>query len=495
MHECFQCAGARRLAAGLLSLVGFWGLCGAALAQSSPSLVPESSPTASTTQAPIADASSAPYVDGIAAVVNHQVITFSRLDEEVRSAQVQLSQQGIPAPDHETLRKQVLQRLIMQTLEAQEADRLNIRVTDAQIQQAVASIAQRNQLSIPQLRQALEQAGVPWEDYLRDLTEEVRTSQLRQQAVENLIHISEADVDAYLRSQAQRANALQVLQPAAAHDAPLGLAQILIAVPEGASAARVQTLREQAQAVLAQLRAGANFAGLAAAVSNAPDALSGGDLGVRPEDGWPDLFLNATQGLQPGQVSEIVQSGLGFHILLVTTRGATPTQAVRSPQPEEPQGPMLVTQTHARHILIKTSAVVSDEQARTRLEQLAQRMEHGGETFESLARRYSQDASAPQGGDLGWLSPGETVPPFEQAMDKLSDGQISEPVQSPFGWHLIQVLERRTRDMEDEYRRVQARQTLFQRRADPAYEEWLNRLREQAYIDNRLEPQPNRLRR
>jgi len=479
MSEYFKPPSARSVAVGLLSLASvLMGTWQAALAQPQESTTPE-----------------ATYVDGIAAVVNRQVITLSRVDEEARLAQSQLARQNIPAPDHDTLRKQVLQRLILEALEAQEADRLNIRATDAQVQQAVASIAQRNQLSVEQLREELARSGVPWEIYLQDLRQEIRTNQLRQQAVESLIHISEADVDAYLRSQAQAAP--QGLPQAAAPDATLGLAQILIAVPEGATPARVQTLHQQAEAVLARLRAGEDFAGLAAAVSNAPEALQGGDLGVRPADGWPELFLLATQGLQAGQFSDVIQSGNGFHILRVTTRSSAPTPAAAGAlqAPQTQPGPMLVTQTHARHILIKTSAVVSDEQARTRLEQLALRLEHGGEAFEDLARRYSQDASAPQGGDLGWLSPGETVPPFEQAMERLSDGQVSAPVQSPFGWHLIQVLARRTRDMEDEYRRVQARQVLFQRRADPAYDDWLNRLREQAYIDNRLEPQPNRLRR
>jgi len=478
MHERFTSAGAWYVAAGLLSLSGVLGAC-------SPSVAQPASPQA---------ASAAQYVDGIAAVVNHQVITLSRVDDDVRATQAQLAQQNIPVPDHDTLRKQVLQRLILLTLEEQEAQRLNIRVSDAQIQQALASIAQRNQMSVAQLREALAGTGLSWEDYLHNVAQEIRTNQLRQQAVESLVHITEADIDAYLRSQEQR-GATQGLQQAVAHDAVLGLAQILIAVPEGAPASRVQSLRALAQDVLARVRAGEDFAGVAAAVSNAPEALNGGDLGVRPEEGWPDLFLRATQGLQAGEVSDIVQSGNGFHILRVTMRQSAAQQTPARDTPELPQGPMLVTQTHARHILIKTSAVVSDEQARTRLEQLALRLEHGGETFEDLARRYSQDASAPQGGDLGWLSPGETVPPFERAMERLSDGQISEPVQSQFGWHLIQVLQRRTRDMANEYRRVQARQALFQRRADPAYDDWLNRLREQAYIDNRLEPQPNRLRR
>jgi len=238
MHERFKSAGARYAAVGLLSLSGLLGAYRPALAQ--PALPQE--------------ASAPRYVDGIAAVVNHQVITLSRVDDEVRSAQAQLAQQNIPAPDHDTLRKQVLQRLILHALEEQEAQRLNIRVSDAQLQQAVASIAQHNQMSVAQLREELARTGLSWEDYLHNVTQEIRTNQLRQQAVESLIHITEADVDAYLRSQGQR-GAAQVLQQPVAHDAVLGLAQILIAVPEGAPASRVQTLRQHAQTLDAQVKA------------------------------------------------------------------------------------------------------------------------------------------------------------------------------------------------------------------------------------------------
>lgn len=490
---------AKRLLASLLLTVFGVGLLPAAGAQPA---------RTARTPAPTPAAPATEYVDGIAAVVNRQVITNRQLEDEVRTIQAQLKRQDIAEPDHDTLRKQVLQRLILNTLEQQEADRLGIRMNEAQLQQAVVSIASRNNMSVEQLRKQIEASGVTWDDYLKGLAQEVRTDRLRQRAVDSMIHISEADVDAYLRNQARlrgQSGGQAGGQPqAGARQAPqedvLGLAQILVAVPESASASRVDELRRKAQDILARLRGGADFAAVAAASSDAPDALNGGVLGVRPTDGWPDLFLQATRGLQPGQVSDIVQSGNGFHILQVLTRGEPSPQAAgqdtaRAPQaPAELQGPMMVTQTHARHILIKTSKVVSDEQAEARLRQLLPRLANG-EPFDDLAKRYSQDGSAPQGGDLGWLSPGETVPPFEQAMNALSPGQISDPVQSPFGWHLIQVIDRRTRDMENEYRRMQARQILFQRRADSAYEDWLNQLRGQAFIDNRLDPQPQRQRR
>ena len=224
-------------------------------------------------------------------------------------------------------------------------------------------------------------------------------------------------------------------------------------------------------------------------------------MGVRPLDGWPDLFVKAVGNLQKGQVSALIQSGNGFHIIRCWTaapRGSGPhrprVRACPTPQPKsQPQrarpASMQVTQTRARHILIKTSTVMSDQLARQRLEQVRQRLVAGDAKFEDMARQYSQDSTAPQGGELGWLNPGETVPPFESAMNALQPGEISQPVQSPFGWHLIQVEERRQHDATDEMARMKARQILFERRAQPAFEDWLDQLRAQAYVDNRLEKQ------
>jgi len=437
------------------------------------------------------------FVDGIAAVVNKRVITLGQLNQEAQQAQAQLRQQNIAVPDADTLRRQVLQRMITDELIRQEAERLNIRITDAQLQQAVQTIAQRNRISVEQLRQEVEKSGVSWDDYLKNLRSEVRTDQLRQRTVDSNIFISDADVDAFLKNQSRQGlqGLSQGQQPApaqAAAPSTLHLAQILVAVPEGAASDQVRQLRQKAENILSRLRGGADFASLAASSSDAPEALQGGDLGERPAEGWPDLFLQATQNVQAGGISDIVQSGNGFHILKVVTRGQAQAQPSPGPQaqqePPGPQGPMMVTQTHARHILIKTSPAMSEARALERLRQLRQRIQMG-ESFEDLARRYSEDASAPQGGDLGWLNPGETVPAFERAMNALQPGQVSEPVQSQFGWHLIKVEERRSKDMEDEYRRMQARQTLFQRRAEPAFEDWLNQLHGQAYIDNRLDPQ------
>src|SRR5690606_16386694 len=222
---------------------------------------------------------------------------------------------------------------------------------------------------------------------------------------------------------------------------------------------------------------------VAAASSDGEEALRGGDMGVRPAAGWPDLFLQAVRELKPGQVSDIIQSGNGFHILTVVARegGAAPAQLGADGQP------MPVTQHRVRHILLETSAVLNDEQAHARLQAIRDRIVGGQVSFADMARQYSDDASAPQGGELGWVSPGETVPQFEEALTRLEPGQVSQPVRTPFGWHLLLVEERRVQDVSEENRRMQARQFLFQRKLEPAWMEWSSLVRSRAYVDNRLE--------
>lgn len=435
------------------------------------------------------------FVDGIAAVVNDEVITLRQVQAQVEPLIVQLQHQNVPMPDMDTMRRQVLQRMIMERLEDQEARALGIRVTDANVLEALQVIAQRNNFTEQQLRAEVERNGVRWEDYMLTLRQEIMQDQLRMRVVDSTINISDGDVDAFLRTEGkqQGIGALGGGGAAIAPASELALAQILLRVPEGASASEEQAIRQKAEQILQQLRNGADFAGLAVAQSEGQEALRGGVLGVRAPEEWPDLFVQATRSLSPGQVSELVRSGQGYHILTVLDQHGGAQNAeprLADAQSKLGEQSMMVTQTHARHILVKLSQVMDNEQAEQRIRQLQQRIQHG-EKFEDLAKRYSEDSTAPQGGDLGWLSPGETVPSFDQAMNKLQDGEVSEPVKSQFGWHLIQVIERRTRNMENEYRRGQARQILFQRRAEPAFEDWLSGVRGRAYIDNRLEKTSN----
>src|SRR5690625_1330508 len=423
-------------------------------------------------------------IDTIAAIVNSDVITMRTVNKELQSVKQELSAQDIPLPDDETLSKQILQRLITEKLLEQEADELGITISDDDVQRAVELIAQNNDLDEEGLRREIKAAGVGWDDYLASLRHDILVDQLRFRTVDELINISESEIDAYLASRGFEPTA-----PAASVDELIELSQIVVRVPEASSIGQERELRAKAESILSELQSGADFPTLAASFSDGSEALSGGHIGTRPLDGWPDVFIEAIQNLKTGEHSEIIKTGQGFHILMVTNRGVPePVARQRAPSSDvAADEPMVVTQTHARHILIKLSQVTSDEQARERLQQLRERMLHG-EDFSDLARSYSEDPSAPQGGDLGWLSPGETVPAFEQSMNALEINEISEPIRSPFGWHLIQVLDRRQKYMSDEMRRLQARQALFEQYAEPAFEDWLAQIHGQAYIENRVDP-------
>ncbi len=450
--------------------------------------------------------------DGIVAVVNKEVITRRELDARVRIAKRELAAQRVQAPPNSVIEVQILQRLITESLEQQEARRQRIQVTDAVLNNALETVAKRNNTTVAVMRRQIEAGGIPWTDYSAMIRREILIEQLRQKVVDSTIFVSDADVDAYLREQKARKEGNLPLsarptpppaprpqpKPQEVKPAIMGLAQILIQVPEGSSEENVKALRAKAQALLVRVRRGENFEAVAKEASNGPEASRGGDMGVRLVTDWPDLFTKGVAGVPDGRVSNIIQSPNGFHILKVIGRagGAPPPQP--KPQPQAipapgmpggpvPQGPMPVQQTQARHILIKTTAVVTDESARQRLEQIRQRIVQGGESFSDLAKRFSNDSSAPQGGALGWLNPGETVPPFERAMNGLKEGEVSVPVQSQFGWHLIVVDGRRTQDMANQFIRNQAREKIFQQRSSVAFEAWLQSVRSQSFIDNRLE--------
>ena len=458
-------------------------------------------------------ASSTQEADAIVAVVNKDVITRRELDLRIQQIKTDLTRQRAQLPTDEMLQSQLLQRLIIERLQVQEAKRLNIEVTDQVLKTALDSIAQRNNMSAAQLRSQIEGAGVPWADYNAMIRREVLVDRLRQRVVDSTILITDAEVDAFLREQkARQSGGLLSTAPAKVVTPPpppppkpkaapiqpavMGIAQILVRVPEDSSEDEVKVLRAKAQALLARLRKGESFEAVAKASSDGPEASRGGDMGGRLVKDWPDLFLKAVAGVGDGQISNIIQSGNGFHILKVLGRagGAPPPEPVAQPEPPKPgagvpavQGPMMVEQTRARHILIKTTAAVPSDVAKQKLDQVRERIVNGKESFSDLAKRFSNDSSAPQGGGLGWLNPGETVPPFEQAMKKLKIGEVSEPVQTSFGWHLIVVDERRTQDMAEQFQRNQVRQRLFAQRSEASFEAWLQSLRNQSYIDNRLE--------
>jgi peptidyl-prolyl cis-trans isomerase SurA len=401
-------------------------------------------------------------LDRIVAVINDEVITRHELDERVKFATKQLRQQGTPLPAKDTLERQLLERMVTDRVQSQFAKETGLRVDDAELDRAINRIAQENKLTPQQLRKVLEKDGIPFAGFREDIRNEIVITRLREREVDNKIVVTEGEIDNFLGLQ----------QQTDVND-DYNLSHILVVVPENASPEQIQTRRDRAEQAYAQLKGGTDFRQVAVAFSEAPEALQGGMMGWRQSSRLPTLFTDALKSLRIGELSPILRSANGFHILkLNDKRGGG--------------APVIVQQTHARHILVKTNELVSESEARNRLLGLKERLENKAD-FAALARAHSEDASATKGGDLGWLSSGDTVPEFERAMNALKPGEVSGPVQTPFGWHLIQVLERRTEDMSKERQRLAARQTLRARKSDEAYQEWVRQLRDRAYIELRAE--------
>jgi len=406
-------------------------------------------------------------VDRIVAVVNKEVITSSELADQVATAERQLRRQGTPLPAQATLERQVLERLILLKAQLQLARDTGIRVDDAQLDRAIERIAQGNNMSVDDFRRTLERDGVQFDKFRGEVRDQILVSRLREREVDDKIQVSDSEIDLFLEQNKEGALNSKV---------EYNLAHILVRLPDQASPEQIEAARARAEKARAEALAGGDFAKLAASYSDGPDALKGGALGWRSADRLPELFSEALKTMKPGDVSDLLRSPAGFHLLKLVDRresGGADGQPIK--------------QTHVRHILIRTNEAVSEADARRRLEDLRERIVRGGADFAELARLHSEDGTAARGGDLGWVYPGDTVPDFERAMDALKPGEISEPVKTPFGWHLIQVLERRTASVSAERRRLVARQALRERKADEAYQEWLRQLRDQTYVELHLD--------
>ena len=418
------------------------------------------------TAAPAAKPRQPVVLDRIVAIVNDEAITARELDERARLAIKQLAQQGTAPPPRAVIERQLLERMIGDRVQVQFARETGVRVDDAELERAIQRIAEQNKITMDALRATLERDGVPYAKFREDIRAEILMSRLREREVENKIVVTESEID----------NLLAAEQRDGASNEELNLSHILVVVPEQASPEQIQSRRARAEEALAQLRKGVDFKQVAAAFSEAPDALQGGGMGWRPADRLPTIFYEALRAMKPGDTSAVLRSANGFHIVrLNERRGASQTAA-----------PTSVQQTRVRHILIKSNELVSENEARNRLRVLKERLENKAD-FADLARAHSEDTSASRGGDLGWILPGDTVPEFEREMDRLKPGEISDPVRSPFGWHLIQVLERGSQDVSKERQRLAARQTLRARKSDEAYQEWVRQLRDRAYIEMRLD--------
>lgn len=400
--------------------------------------------------------------DRVVAIVNDEAITSYDLKQRLAIVMQQMRQQNIQPPAEDVLVKQVLERLIMDRIQLQYAKETGLTVSDADLDAALRRIAEGNNVSVSDMRAAIEKDGMDWNRFRQDVREQIIISRLRDREVNNRVVVSEGEIDNYLAN------------PPPAEAGKVNIAHILIRAPEQATPEQLAQAQAKAEKALAQIKSGEDFGKVAATFSDAPDALTGGVIGLRTIDRLPQLFVDALNKLQPGEVSDVLRSPAGFHIVKLIERQ------------DAKQGLPALKQTHVRHILVRINEITSEADARRKLATVKERLEHG-EDFGELAKRYSDDLSAAKGGDLGWVYQGDTVPEFERAMDALQPGQVSDIVQTPFGLHLIQVLERRVDEGSKERQRMTARMALRERKADEAYQDWLRQARDNAYVEYRLE--------
>ena len=395
------------------------------------------------------------------------------MNERVTLVEAQLKKQNIALPPRAEFQKQVLEHMIVERAQLQLAKDMGLRVDDTQLDRTIALMAEQNHMSLAQFKRQTEQNGTPFETFREKVREEITMSRLRDREVVNKIQINDAEVDNLIGTDSQ----LQMPEQ-------LRLGHILVRIPENASPEQIAEKRARAEKVLDILKTGGDFQQTAASYSDADEGLSGGDIGWRSTDRLPKSFVDALAGVKPGNVTGIIKSPNGFHILKVLDRRkmTNGTESAASATAGN-----TVQQIHARHILIKVNQLVSADEAKRKLIDLKQRIVNKSATFEELAKTYSNDGSASRGGDLGWIYPGDTVPEFEKAMVALNPGEISEPIETQFGFHLIQVLDKKTDDVSAERKRIAAKQALRERKVAEATEEWLRQLRDKAYVEYRLD--------
>ena len=409
--------------------------------------------------------SAAPIVelDRIVAIVNDDIITGSELEARLSRVRGQLRRAGTPLPPPETLRRQVLERLIVDRIQLQIARESGIRIPDETLNQTLLRLAERNQLTLRGFRDALERDGYDFAKFREELRDEIAISEVRKRQVEGRVQVSERDIDDYLST---------IENQQAGSEYRIG--HILIAVPDGASPEAIAQARERAEGVLGEIRAGADFANMAAANSDGRQALEGGDLGWRKAPDLPTILGDAVLRLPVGEVTDPIRSASGFHLVKLMDKRSG-------------EQPVVVEQTRARHILIVLDELTDEAAARRELAALRERILNG-EDFGELARTHSDDpGSAPKGGELGWINPGDTVPVFEKAMDSLEPGGLGEPFKSQYGWHIVQVLERREHDDTEAARRAEALRSLRARKVEEDMQSWIRRVRDEAYVEYRLD--------
>jgi peptidyl-prolyl cis-trans isomerase SurA len=402
-------------------------------------------------------------VDRVVAIVNDEALTQYELDDARRVVQQQLKQQKVQPPAAEVLDKQVLERLITQRALLQQAKEDNVKIDDGQVERAIQRIAQENKLSAEEFRKVLARENIPYAKYRDDIRNEMIVQRLREREVDSKVQVSDAEVDQYLAT----------LKAQNAGETEFRLAHILVTVPEQASSDQIENRRRRAEEALRSIKSGADFAQVAAAYSDATDALQGGNLGWRSGARLPTVFADTVRDQKAGAVSGVLRSAAGFHIVKLLEKRSRDDAT-------------LVDQTHARHILVRVNELTSEAEAKSKIERMKDRLDSGA-NFADLANINSEDASAAKGGDLGWLSPGDTVTEFDEAMKKLQPNQVSPPVRTSFGWHLIEVLERRKQDVTIDRARNEAQTAIRQRKADEAFQDWVRQVRDKAFVEIRLD--------
>lgn len=407
--------------------------------------------------------------DYIVAVVNSEPVTNNEVRARLLRTEQQMLQQGAAVPPRAELARLLMERMIVERTQLQLAKETGVQLSESAVDDAVANVAQQNQMSPAELRRRLEAEGLPYAQFRSDLRNEMLLNRVRDRELESRARVSDQEVEQFLREQ-QSGNA-----PSAALE--LNLAQILVALPENASAEQLSALQAKAQLVAERARSGTDFALLVKEFSNAPGGSADGQMGLRTPDRYPELFVGATQNLPVGGIAGPVRSGAGFHVLKVIERKRAGMPAAA------------VTETRARHILLRTSAQLSEAAAVARLAEFKTRIAAGQADFAALAREFSQDASAKDGGDLGWASPGMFVPEFEERMSRLAPGQVADPLVSRFGVHLIQVMERRSTKLSARDQREMVRASLREKKLEEAYAAWAQEVRGRAYVEYREPPQ------
>ena len=411
--------------------------------------------------------SNANVIDAIRVVVNDEVITRNEVRDRVSQITQRLRAQNAQLPPLADIERQVIEAMVVERAQLQMAKEMGVRVDDRTLDAAIGRIAEGQKMTVQDMRNQMEKEGLTFAQFREEIRNEIMLQRLREHEVDSKIQVSDAEVDTYLAAE----------KAAAAEKVEMDIAQILVGIPANATPEQIAARRARADEVLRQLRTGADFAKIAATYSDAPDALKGGAIGWRDPDRLPPLISDQLRKLSPGQVTPVIKSNTGFHIVKLVNKRSL------AQEPEQ----AVVQQTRARHILVKPTPAMPAAQAKAKLAELRAKIVAKSATFEDLARQNGQDGTAAKGGDLGWLQPGDVVPEFETAMNALKPGEVSDVVETPFGFHLIEVLERKSEDQTKERERLRARQVIRERKLGEAVEDWAREVRDRAYVEYREE--------